>query len=134
MWRTEGRPELYTYHQDQRGRYGDHGKVLKPMRFETGRWYAVSLHVRLNTPAAEPNGAVRLFIDGELVEAHEAVRLRGSDAPETLISHFLFSTFHGGNDPGWAPRKPDGSYADVHALFDNLAVVSGAAVRTRAGE
>lgn len=125
MWRQEGRPELYTYHQGQKGKYGDHGTVVTPMTFASGRWYAIALHVRLNTPAAEANGLVRLYVDGKLAETHEQLRLRGTDAQDTLISAFLFSTFHGGNDPSWAPKAADGSYADVHALFDDIAVTPG---------
>lgn len=130
MWRERGRPELYTYHQDQQGQYGDHGTVARPMTFVLDRWYAVSLQVKVNDPGAA-DGAVRLYIDGQLIESHDNVRLRGVERG-TLISQFLFSTFHGGNDPGWAPRNADGSYATVHAWFDNFAVARGAAVRARA--
>ncbi len=132
MWRAEGRPELYTYHQDQKGRYGDHGVVARAMKFEVGRWYAVSLQVKVNDPA-KADGAVRLYVDGALIESHEQLRLRGNDRKGALVSQFLFSTFHGGGDPHWAPRTPDGGYATVHAWFDNFAVERGARVRERSG-
>lgn len=131
MWRAEGRPELYTYHQDQKGKYGEHGTPTRPFRFETGHWYAVSLHVRLNLARDRRDGAIRLYIDGELIEADDMLRLRGDEGAP--ISQFLFSTFHGGNDPGWAPKNPDGSYATVHALFDNFAVWRGGRVRKAPG-
>lgn len=131
MWRTDGRPELYTYHQGMKDKYGDHGTPTRAYRFETQRWYAVSLHVRLNGAGDRPDGFVRLYIDGKLIEAHPNLRLRGGeDAP---ISQLLFSTFHGGNDPGWAPKNADGSYATVHALFDNFAVWHGERVRKAPG-
>jgi hypothetical protein len=125
MWRARGRPELYTYHQDQRGRYGDHGAVLRSVTFAPGRYHSVSLHVRLNDPVEAANGAVHLYVDGKRVEAQERVRLRGADGPDTLIGRLLFSTFHGGNDPSWAPRAPDGSFTKVHAHFDNFEVRPG---------
>ncbi len=133
MWRAEGRAELYSYHQDQRDQYGDHGTVGAPAAFMPGRWQAVSLHVRLNDPATAANGLVELFVDGRLVERQEAIRLRGSDVGRARISGFLFSTFHGGNAPEWAPRAADGGYATVHALFDNIAVERGAHVRATPG-
>lgn len=132
MWRAKGRAELYSYHQDQRDQYGDHGTVVAPTAFVPGRWQAVSLHVRLNDPAAA-NGLVELFVDGRLVERQVGIRLRGSDAPHARITRFLFSTFHGGNGPEWAPRDAQGRYATVHALFDNIAVERGAHVRTKPG-
>jgi hypothetical protein len=67
------------------------------MRFALGRRYAVSLHVKVNDPGSA-NGLVRLDIDGRLVESQEKLRLRGTGGPGTLISRFLFSTFHGGHD------------------------------------
>ncbi|KQN35575.1 hypothetical protein ASG37_14640 [Sphingomonas sp. Leaf407] len=129
MWRAKGRAELYSYHQDQRDQYGDHGVVVAPGDFTPGRWQAVSLHVRLNDPATAANGLVELFVDGRLVEQQEAIRLRGSDVPRARISLFLFSTFHGGNAPEWAPRDAQGGYATVHALFDNIAVERGRHIR-----
>jgi hypothetical protein len=131
MWRQQGRPELYTYHQDQQGKYGDHGKVVRKAVFATGRYQAVSLHVRLNDPASARNGFVRMYVDGALVERHEGVRLRGVE--DARISRFLFSTFHGGNDPSWAPKTPDGGYATLHALFDNIAVYRGERIRAAPG-
>lgn len=132
MWRKQGRPELYTYHQDQKNQYGDHGVIATPMTFALDRWYAVSLQVKVNDPGAT-NGAVHLYIDGQPVEAQERLRLRGTGGPGTLISRFLFSTFHGGHDPSWAPRNPDGSYATVHAWFDNFSVQAGEHVRPATG-
>lgn len=133
MWRTGGHVELYTYHQAQQGKYGDHGAVVKPLSFQTGRYYAVSLHVRVNSAPDAADGFVRLYVDGVLTERHEGLRLRGVASDDTVISGFLFSTFHGGNDPGWAPKNRDGSYATVHAYFDNFAVWQGEHIRIKPG-
>lgn len=133
MWREKGRAELYTYHQDQKDKYGDHGAVVRQTYFAPGRYYAVSLHVRVNSAADKADGFVRLYVDGVLIERHEALRLRGADGDDTLISKFLFSTFHGGNDPGWAPKNADGGYATVRAWFDNIAVWRGGHIRPRPG-
>ena len=131
MWRAGGHVELYTYHQDQRGKYGDKGEAVRPLSFAPGRWYAVSLHVRLNSAPDKADGFVRLYIDGVLTERHEALRLRGVTSDDTLISSFLFSTFHGGNDPSWAPKNSGGGYASVTAWFDNFAVWRGEWIRSR---
>lgn len=133
MWRKGGTVETYTYHQDQLDRYGEAGKRRLPFRFERERWYAVSLHVRVNTPAREANGLVRLFIDGRLVEQRDRLRLRAVDTPDSLIAKMVFSTFFGGHDPSWAPRRADGSYADVHATFDDFVVDPGVHIRQRPG-
>lgn len=133
MWRENGRPVTYTYHQDQGDRYGEDGRAMRPFAFAVDRYYAVSLHVRLNDAADRSNGFVRLYVDGTLISAQEGARLRGTSGAEGLISTFLFSTFHGGGDPGWAPRNAAGDYADVHAWFDNIAVYAGERIRPRPG-
>lgn len=133
MWREGGHAELYTYHQAQQDKYGDHGTVVKPLSFVQGRYYAVSLHVRVNTSPGTADGFVRLYVDGVLTERHEGLKLRGVSGDDALISSFLFSTFHGGNDPSWAPKRADGSYANVHAFFDNFAVWRGEKVRKQPG-
>jgi len=133
MWREKGRPVAYTYYQDQRSMYGDDGSDKRPFAFALDRYYAVSLHVRLNDAADRANGFVRLYIDGALVSAQEDIRLRGVSGDAGLISTFLFHTFHGGHDPSWAPRNAAGGYADVHAWFDNIAVYRGVRIRPRPG-
>jgi hypothetical protein len=133
LWGANGTIETYTYHQGQRGRYGEREAIARPFTFQTGRYYAVSLHVRLNDPASESNGFVRLYVDGEMVQAREGLRFRSTERQAGLISRFMFSTFHGGHDPSWAPRNPSGGYADVYADFDNFAVYEGERIRPRPG-
>ena len=132
MWREKGRPVTYTYHQDQRDKYGDDGPAVAPFAFALDRYYAVSLHVRLNDPESA-NGLVRLYVDGALVSAQEGLRLRSVASKDSLIGNFLFSTFHGGHDPSWAPRNAAGAYVDVHAYYDNIAVYPGERIRKRPG-
>lgn len=124
MFREGGVPELYVYHQDMQGMYGDHGVVENPFVFEKGRYHSVSLQVRVNDPPEAANGFARLYIDGTLIERMEGLRLRGSPGEESLISKFLFSSFHGGHEPEWAPKKKDGSFATVYATFDNISIES----------
>jgi hypothetical protein len=133
MWRENGAASTYTYHQDQRDRFGDYGMAARPFAFAPDRYYAVSLHVRLNDPADRANGFVRLYVDGSLTASQENLRLRATGDRASLISTFLFSTFHGGGDPAWAPRAPGGGYAEVQAYFDNLSVYPGERIRAVAG-
>jgi hypothetical protein len=128
----EGSIRTYLYNQDQTGVYGT-TRPARDFRFQTGEWHAVSLHVKLNDPD-EANGFAHIYVDGERVVAHDNVRFRGEDGDHTLIDRVLFSTFHGGSNPDWAPRTEDGEYATVHATFDNFAVYRGAFVRAQAGE
>ncbi|HEX8830995.1 MAG TPA: hypothetical protein VF705_07515 [Longimicrobium sp.] len=133
MWRGDGVAETYTYHQDQQDRYGDRGRAHRRFRFRPGRYHAVSLHVRLNEPVDRANGFARLYVDGELVESRERVRFRAIESEATRITQLLFSTFHGGNDPSWAPRGAAGEYGEVQAYFDNIAVYPGGRIREKPG-
>jgi hypothetical protein len=133
IWQDEGGFGTYVYQPERPGRYGERGERARPFRFEAGRYYAVTLHVRLNDPVDASNGLVRLYVDGDLVAESQGLRLRSTGSRAGLISRFMFSTFHGGNDPSYAPRTPAGGYAQVHAYFDNFAVYPGERVRARPG-
>jgi N-sulfoglucosamine sulfohydrolase len=128
-FKDEGGIKLYTYHQDMKGQYGDRGAVQAPFRFEKGRYYSVSLHVRVNDPPEASNGFSRLYVDGRLIEQHENLRLRGAGGEVTMINKFMFSSFHGGHEPEWAPRDKNGNYTTVHATFDNISVHEGEHIR-----
>gem|GEM_PF-6615404 len=67
-------------------------------------------------------------VDGKRIISSKTITDRGVDGAKTLISHFLFSTFHGGHDPSWAPKTKKGKgkgYATVFAYYDNIKVIEG---------
>jgi len=129
-----GTIKLYTYHQDMKGQYGDRGAIQEPFKFEKERYYSVSLHVQVNDPPEASNGFSRLYVDGRLIEQHENLRLRGIGGEATKINKFMFSSFHGGHNPDWAPRDEDGNYTTVYATFDNISVYEGEHIRTKASQ
>lgn len=132
MFEDEGRLRSYVYHQDKEGKYGDgvgSGKVM----FERGVWHAVSLSVKLNSAPDKADGLVRIFVDGKPVVVHGGLRFRARAGQDTLIGRFLFSTFHGGHDPSWAPKDASGRYTTVRARFDNIGIYKGQRVRPKAG-
>ena len=89
----------------------------------------MTLHVRVNDPPEAANGFSRLYVDGQLIEQHENLRLRGQAGEPTLVNKFMFSSFHGGHRPVNAPRDEHGNYTTVYATFDNISVYSGEHVR-----
>eukprot|EP00984_Skeletonema_dohrnii_P028281 scaffold18198_cov134-Skeletonema_dohrnii-CCMP3373.AAC.8 len=124
MWREEGVPELYIYHQDRSWRCGD---SFKPENFhlERGKWYRIDLQVQMNSSPDVKNGKALLFIDGrKLVEAN-GLRLSGN--PNVNIDKFLFSTFYGGADPSWSPSKT------TYVYYDNFTVSRGRKVTGEQG-
>ncbi|MCP4044387.1 MAG: hypothetical protein GY732_00175, partial [Gammaproteobacteria bacterium] len=128
-----GTVKLYTYHQDMRGQYGDRGAIQKALKLERDRYYSVSLHVRVNNPPEASNGFSRLYVNGQLIEKHEGLRFRGTGGDESLINKFMFSSFHGGHRPDWAPRDEDGDYTTVYSNFDNISVYKGEHIRPAPG-
>lgn len=123
-----GKLGVYVYSQGMDQRYGDSYYADDPVPLEPGRFYSVSLHVRLNDPG-ELNGRFELYVDGERTVARDGIAYRGAFTPPTEISTFLFSAFHGGSGESWAPRTPGGDYAVECAVFDNFEVSDGLAVR-----
>ncbi len=128
MFRAGGSLHTYLYTQDKNSKWGV-GRKAEGFRFEKGRWYAVSIHVRLNSAAEKADGFTHVYVDGRRVIEHNDVRFRGRLDPATRISQALFSTFHGGNKPAWSPTDAEGNFVTVHAWFHDLAVYEGLHVR-----
>jgi len=122
MFKEDGKIATYLYDQDVEKKWGA-GQYTETPVFLAGQWHRVEMETRLNH-AGEPNGYTRIRIDGEEVLLSTGYIFRGIDGPETLISQFLFSTFHGGNTPWWTPVDSDGNPTTVYAQFDNILVTS----------
>jgi len=112
MWQPEGALILYLYHSEQRDVYGD--SIDLSSTLVPGRWHTLSQQVVLNT-AGEPDGELRVWVDGELVLERTDMRWRtaGSD---WSIDSFYFSSFHGGSSDDYRPDR------DNHADFDDFVV------------
>ena len=123
MWRRDGRGSTYLYDQDMTQKWGV-GRTSDEPVFTAGQWHRVVLQVSLNTPGQQ-NGFARIFVDGQEVINHEEVEFRRIGGNDTQIQQFLFSTFHGGNTPGWAPVDAEGNFTTVYAYFDNIVITEG---------
>ncbi|MBK1857428.1 polysaccharide lyase [Cerasicoccus arenae] len=122
MFSKKGRVHNYLYDQNPDLTYGFGGTTAEPV-FEKGKWQHVVLETQLND-AGQANGFAKTSVDGQEVLFNDGMEFRGKDGKDTLIQKFLFSTFHGGNDPSWAPKDANGNYITVHALFDNIIIVA----------
>lgn len=115
MWRAEGEAMNYFYGQDRQNPCGD-GDVSGRSVFEQGRWHSVEIIVSLNSTWQEYDGFMVAKVDDVVVADDRGIRFRGTTGNDTLISHFMFSTFFGGSDARWSPSKT------VYARFDNFEV------------
>ena len=133
MWRAKGLTS-YVYCQNKKGRFGQGPDRRLDFEFTTQRYYSVSIYVKLNDPVEKANGIARVYVNGKSVAEDRGIQFRAVDGGHTKITHLLFSTFHGGDDPSWAPKDKNGEYTDVHAYFDNFAVYEGLYVREKPGQ
>lgn len=131
MFHRDEQIQTYIYCQNKKGQYGTTNKNPE-FRFEKDRYYAISFHVRVNDNGKD-NGFAHVYIDGQPIIMHDGIAYRASDDPSTLISQFMFSTFHGGHMPQWAPKDEQGNYKDVYAYYDNFAVMQGKFVKEKPG-
>mmetsp|Transcript_8696 Transcript_8696/g.12916 ORF Transcript_8696/g.12916 Transcript_8696/m.12916 type:complete len:323 (-) Transcript_8696:458-1426(-) len=124
MWRGEGVPELYVYHQDRSDTCGDR-YTPENFHLERGTWYRIDLQVQMNSSPGHNDGKAVLFIDGKkLVEANG---LRLSGTANVNIDTFMFATFYGGADSSWSPSKTTFVY------YDNFTVSRGMKVTGERG-
>jgi hypothetical protein len=106
---------FYCYHADMRGKYGD--DLVFPPRLEHGKWYAIEMYCKLNTPGqsgqrGKNDGALRGWIDGVPAFAKTDIRFR--DVDTLKIEEVWVNVYHGGETP--VPR------ADIHLYLDNLII------------
>ena len=112
MWKKDGFLTQYVYHAKQKGKYADNFKwdlngSLDQKKISTGQWHKIVMHVKLNDvdnqKQLSSNGILQTWFDGELVVDIDTMLLRNDTNQK--IDRFYFSTFHGGNDQNYAPRR-----------------------------
>lgn len=123
MFRRDGGLQTYVYHQDMSGRYGD-TEVASGFAFQPGQYHHVLMRVALNDAAESANGSMDVWVDDQLVIEHGGLRFRDQITSDSAIQRLLFSTFHGGSNPEWAPRNDDGSYKTDCTFFDDITLSS----------
>lgn len=114
----------YVYHQDLKGKYGE-GKSSPSFYFKKGQYYQMAIYVKINMPASASNGEVIIYANGKEISSYKGLQLRAVEGKDTEINNFLFSTFHGGNSPDFAPKDSNGNFTTVYAWFDNFEVYEG---------
>ncbi|MCH8536825.1 MAG: hypothetical protein LAT66_03545, partial [Alkalimonas sp.] len=82
----------------------------------------VEMTVRLNSEPSLADGVIDVSVDGQPLIRHENLRFRSSMTSAGLVRNILFSTFHGGSSPNWAPRTADGDFKNDCAYFDDFAI------------
>jgi hypothetical protein len=118
MWRPEGRFVLYLYWAGQASSRDPEGAQYAEdlptgVTLERGREYRLRQRIRLNTPG-QPDGLVQVWVDDVLVLDRQDFVFRVAADRQWQIDRFFFSTFHGGADASWAPRR------DVSAQFSDF--------------
>lgn len=121
MWREDGAAELYLYHMDQPGNFGEsfvfedeNGDAIK---FQPGEWHNLVQRVQVNDQG-KANGEVDVWMDGVQVLDLDGLRFATDGSG---VDRLYFSSFFGGNDAGWLPDR------DVSAYFDDFVVSTNAA-------
>ncbi|MFC4698567.1 polysaccharide lyase [Glaciecola siphonariae] len=113
MYREQGQAEVYLYYVDNPEQWG-HSVLLGDLKFETGKWYTIVQRIKLNKPG-QADALLQVWVNDEMLLDKQNFRLRLGEKGQ--IDSFYFSTFFGGNQPHWAPKK------DVYIQFDDITIV-----------
>jgi hypothetical protein len=117
MWLNEGRLVIYAYvPKSENGKWGNDtwGQSIDcNYKADPGKWHCIEQYVNVGTPGKD-DGKLKVWIDG--VERVDIADMRFWDVKNEYgqIGGICFSTFHGGNNYDWAPRK------DSYAQFDGF--------------
>lgn len=120
MWRANGRLVVYLYWAGQASATKDKGRQYGidldcGVTLERGRDYRLRQRVTLNAPG-QADGVLEVWVDDKPALKRTDLLFRDTPAKTWQIDRFLFSTFHGGNDPTWAPGH------DCTVEFDDFVV------------
>ena len=118
-------PYLYTYHQDKNATCGDKSRNIN-LQLNKNQWYAVSMHLKLNTADNVNDGFAKLYINGTLVATQNNREFRSVINNATKITQFYFCTFLGAGPTGAIKTRN-------HARFDNFGVYPGESIRNTTG-
>ncbi|WP_052481036.1 polysaccharide lyase [Gilvimarinus agarilyticus] len=106
MWRENGAAVIYAYlPPSPNGRYGGQpwGQDIElGARFIPGQRHCLAQQIKINEIGQE-NGELTVWFDGKQILHREDMSYRLTDTPAGYIGGIMFSTFHGGNTPDWAP-------------------------------
>lgn len=111
LFKPAGHAGVYLYHAGMKGPWGDTLPLSAP--WQPGQWHSIVEHVRVNH-GEQHDGILEVWMDGVSTLARHDLELRRGD--KGLIDSLCFSTFHGGNDPSFAPSR------DSHASFDDFVI------------
>lgn len=119
-----GKLAAYLYHQNKKTPYGEAYWSAEPV-LTPGKFNLVEFYLKMNTPASASNGSVEIWVDNKKIIQVNDLQFRGVEGDSTLINKFLFSTFHGGHTPEYAPKDSLGNYRNLKAWYDNIKISQG---------
>ncbi len=93
-------PITHEMWKTMNSRFNDRSYII------SGKWHTLRTYVKMNTPGKE-DGKIISWFDG--VEAVN-VNLKFRNDSSFGIDRFKFTTFFGGNDETWAPKKDEKMY------------------------
>lgn len=111
---SDRHPRLYSYHPEQKGRYGDGlamNLIGEEYVLQAGRWYCFEMMIKANT-VGRRDGELRMWVDGKPVALYTGMRFR--DTPNLRINQFIYSAYVGGK---WVSRRSQ-------RLWDDQVVVA----------
>jgi hypothetical protein len=124
MWREGGQVFEYMYWMERSAekRWGEDLPLINldgdmtPFSFIPGQWHTLTTRIVMNTPG-ERDGNISSWFDGKLgLSTIGAFRAKGATFG---IDAFKFTTFFGGNDLTWAPKKDEVVYfGDISIELD----------------
>ena len=131
-FKAKGEIATYIYYQNKPNKWGDGITTSHPV-FTPGEYNDVAIYVKLNNPVSSNNGRCEIWVDGKLQISQDSIQYRKVPGDSTLITHFLFNTFHGGHTPNYSPKNDKGEYTTEYAWFDNFEIYKGKYIKAYEG-
>ena len=115
MWRENGEIFQYMYWVERKKEknWGDDlpwidiDGDMQPFKFTLGQWHTLTTRIVMNTPGNN-DGSITSWFDGKL--ALSTISTFRAEGMNYGIDSFMFTTFFGGNDLTWAPKKDEYVY------------------------
>lgn len=111
--------DIYSYHIDKPGRFGEVFRQQRSVKMEVGKWYCIERHLRLNSVDLDSNvvksdGLEEVWVDGLLVTRIEGIRYRIT--PKLRITYLGLETYYHGLPSEYSEENP------IKVYFDNVVI------------
>lgn len=118
MFGENGTIKSYVYHENKKQKYGS---VVNADKKKFALKRGTENNIKIELIKQKKYSVLKIYLNDTLAITHDDLIL-GNNSHESMISTFMFNTFHGGADYSWTPKDKNGKEFVSCAYFDDITI------------